>query len=247
MMAKSNSNSSELSSDEGQTWISWYCAIRENNFFCEVEEEFIQDSFNLCGLSSMVPYYDNALDLILDVDTQLDALTDEQHEFAESAAEVLYGLIHARFILTARGMQKIFEKYQNVDFGRCPRVYCQGQPLLPVGLSDLPRLFNVNVYCPSCRDIFHPKRNANLDGAYFGTTFPHLFLLANPELVASTKTQQVYVPRIFGFRISKESAYYCKAPSSSVQKVRRSPPPVDDVVVDDDHAEKSEQSDSFHV
>jgi casein kinase II subunit beta len=144
----------------------------------------------------------------------------------ETAAEVLYGLIHARYILTSRGMQSMvkcqtcrwlsrltfsaqYEKFQNVDFGRCPRVYCQGQPVLPVGLSDIPRNYSVNVYCPRCQELYYPRstKQANLDGAYFGTTFSHLFLLTHPELVPP-KSQQTYVPRIYGFRINKESTYY---------------------------------------
>lgn len=45
-----------------------------------------------------VPYYDYALDLILDNEPPQDVmLTDQQHELLESAAEMLFGLIHARW------------------------------------------------------------------------------------------------------------------------------------------------------
>lgn len=68
-------NSSEMTASEDETsWISWFVNIRGNDFFCEVEEVFIQDDFNLTNLSSYVPYYEYALDMILDIDIPLGSL-----------------------------------------------------------------------------------------------------------------------------------------------------------------------------
>ena len=94
----------------------------------------MQDDFNLTGLNSQVPYYEYALDTILDVESPASAnFSDEQQEAIENAAELLYGLIHARFAITPRGMGAMLEKYKAVHFGRCPRVFCGGQPALPAG------------------------------------------------------------------------------------------------------------------
>ncbi|KAA0150663.1 hypothetical protein FNF29_03128 [Cafeteria roenbergensis] len=196
-----DSQASELS-EEDSTWISWFCALKGNEFFCEVDEAYIHDEFNLTGLASQVPYYDYALDTILDIDTALESLSEEQQEMVDSAAELLYGLIHARFTLTARGLNAMAAKYEDVTFGRCHRVHCEGQPMLPVGRSDVPRKYGVTLYCPRCNDVYYPKsrRHGKIDGAYFGTTFPHLFLLTFPQLVPPSPTD-VYAPRIFGFRL----------------------------------------------
>ncbi|KAF0909065.1 hypothetical protein E2562_030817 [Oryza meyeriana var. granulata] len=205
--SESDSEASDVSGSDGEdtSWISWYCNLRGNEFFCEVDDDYIQDDFNLCGLSSQVPYYDYALDLILDIESSHgDMFTEEQNELVESAAEMLYGLIHARYILTSKGLAAMLEKYKNYDFGRCPRVYCCGQPCLPVGQSDIHRSSTVKIYCPKCEDIYYPrsKYQGNIDGAYFGTTFPHLFLMTYEHLKPQ-KPSQRYVPRVFGFKLHK--------------------------------------------
>ncbi len=83
------------------------------------------------------------------------------------------------------------------------------QGVLPVGLSDNPRVSTVNVYCPKCQDVFVPRsmRHAAMDGAYFGTTFAHLLLLTHPDAIPP-RPEQSYTPRIYGFKIASESSYY---------------------------------------
>ncbi|XP_078441918.1 putative casein kinase II subunit beta-4 [Wolffia australiana] len=205
--SETDSEESDVSGSDGDdtSWISWFCSLRGNEFFCEVDDDYIQDDFNLCGLSGQVPYYDYALDLILDVESSHgDMFTEEQNELVESAAEMLYGLIHVRYILTSKGMAAMLEKFKSYDFGRCPRVYCCGQPCLPVGQSDIPRSSTVKIYCPKCDDVYYPrsKYQGNLDGAYIGTTFPHLFLMTYGHLKPQKPPQQ-YLPRVFGFKVHK--------------------------------------------
>ncbi len=100
----------------------------------------------------------------------------------------------------------MLEKYRQFEFGRCPRVMCNGQATLPVGRSDTTNQDSVKLYCPRCEDIYNPKssRHEHIDGAYFGTTFAHLFFLTFPQFKVSKSTDS-YVPRVFGFRVHKEA------------------------------------------
>ncbi|KAL2340275.1 hypothetical protein Fmac_008215 [Flemingia macrophylla] len=88
----------------------------------------------LLRLSCLVPYYDYALDLILDVESSHgDMFMEEQNELIKSTVEMLYGMIHAQYVLTSKGMAVMLDKYKNYDFGRWPKVYCSKQPCLLVG------------------------------------------------------------------------------------------------------------------
>ena len=54
-----------------------------------------------------------------------------------------------------------------------------------MGLTDVPYQKSVKLYCGRCEDLYSPKssRHGSIDGAYFGTTFPHLLFLVYPSLV----------------------------------------------------------------
>jgi hypothetical protein len=51
---ESESSSESSDSEEDMTWISWFINLRGNEFFVAIDEDYIQDDFNLTGLNLMV-------------------------------------------------------------------------------------------------------------------------------------------------------------------------------------------------
>ncbi|KAI9738571.1 MAG: casein kinase 2 regulatory subunit [Cirrosporium novae-zelandiae] len=196
---------SETDSDYASYWRDWFISSRGNEYFCEIDEDYLTDRFNLTGLNTEVQYYQYALDLVTDV-FDLDC-EDEMREQIEKSARHLYGLVHARYIVTTRGLAKMLEKYKKGDFGKCPRVMCDHHPLLPMGLSDIPREKSVKLYCAKCEDLYNPKssRHAGIDGAYFGTSFHNILFQVYPALIPE-KSSRRYEPKIFGFKVHAAAA-----------------------------------------
>ncbi|KAF8753755.1 Casein kinase II subunit beta [Rhizoctonia solani] len=59
------------------------------------------------------------------------------------------------------------------------------------GLTDVPYEKAVKLYCPRCEDLYSPKssRHGSIDGAYFGTTFPHMLLMGYPHMIPSKENR----------------------------------------------------------
>jgi hypothetical protein len=106
-------------------------------------------------------------------------------------------------------------QYAAKEFGSCPLVQCNGHPVLPMGLRDEIGIDTVKIFCPKCQCAYQPPPIRNrtsghhpssgggaVDGAAFGTTFPHLFLLTFNNLVPDPlPADSAYIPRVFGFRV----------------------------------------------
>jgi hypothetical protein len=71
-----------------------------------------------------------------------------------------------------------------------------------LGLSDITGEGYMKMYCPKCRDVYNPKLKYHqfLDGAHFGTGFPHMLLMTIPELRPPPPTMK-YEAKLFGFKI----------------------------------------------
>ena len=164
----------------GLTWIQHYCSRPENGYLVEVEEDFIDDAFNMYGLEKSVPHYETALDIILDCEIDEDDLRGKSIKMLKTSAVKLYGLIHARYILTQNGMKKMRNKINEGVFGCCQRVKCNEQNLLPVGIYNIPGEESVKLFCPKCKELYLPneENHSGIDGAYLVQVF-HIYMLCN--------------------------------------------------------------------
>ena len=77
----------------------------------------------------------------------------------------------------------------------------------------------MKLFCGRCKELYdHNVPGGNyIDGAFFGSTFPHLFLQTYGELrpVPSSRT---YVPRVFGFKVHQGASSSTKPPPQQLEE-----------------------------
>ncbi|XP_033172861.1 stellate orphon protein at 12D-like, partial [Drosophila mauritiana] len=153
------------------SWISWFLGIKGNEYLCRVPIDYIQETFNQMGLE----YFTETLQVILNpgFDSSLDWVFGDEEKW--------YGMIHARYIMSERGVDNMRQKYERCDFEVCPKLSCR-QKALPEGPSDVCGKSNVKIFCPRCNDFYELRSDTQLDGAMFGTSFSHNFLAQWPNL-----------------------------------------------------------------
>ena len=145
-------------------WIQNYLTKNRREHLLPIPRDFIVDGFNLQKLQNIVelhtslPYetFRAALRLILDQEPNQLSLSASIDEVQYVATNILYPLLHARFIISPRGLGTVYRALKQNDalFGRCPRLHCNGMPLLPCGLSDQEiGQGNCMRYCCSCGEV----------------------------------------------------------------------------------------------
>lgn len=180
-------------------WVDWFISQKENKCFCKIDTAFMNDHFNLYGLRAKLSNFREAIHTIR---SEFDPNEEEEDH---SEAIKLYGLLHARYIITVEGMAKMYKKYSAGDFQRCPRVLCNGTECLPYGCSEIENEGTLKFYCPNCGDVYEPERSIyrNIDGAYFGPSWVHIFTQQYSDITPPTDPVK-YVPRVFGFKVRQQ-------------------------------------------
>ena len=86
------------------------------------------------------------------------------------------------------------KKILEAEFGYCPRVLCKKQIVLPIAVEKDLSMARVKVFCPKCEGIYIPRNGdgvIDIDGVYFGTSFPSIFFETYPDLNPKKKLSNI--------------------------------------------------------
>jgi casein kinase II subunit beta len=194
------------------SWVDYFCSELRGRYFVKIESSYLTDNFNLFGLRAKAR--DNqqtfrcAVDAIRGPYLPSDRRPEDWPPDVEIAAVRLYGLLHARFLLTHNALAQMYDKYARDEFPRCPRTCCDGHVCLPYGPSEEIGVSVLRMFCPRCKEVYvsDDRVSDKIDGAYFGPSWVHLFLQKyerEPKLVPRGELKKPRI-RLFGFRIECE-------------------------------------------
>lgn len=136
----------------------------------EIDEYFLQSHVSYYGLDKIVPKYREAQSIIKNTVINRKKFDGTDLESIKASCKLLYGLLHARYILTEDGIRDLVPKIRRGLYGTCPRVSCKHEHLIPCGIDNDIGVDTVKLYCPSCHDMYNS--NSDIDGAFFGPDLP---------------------------------------------------------------------------
>jgi casein kinase II subunit beta len=185
-----------------KAWLTQFLDDPRCRLLLRVDDEFLHNSFNITGAKHGLPHFTFAYELLRR--GMISPAMEADREVIEKEAEILYCVLHHRFLLTRAGMHLLHEKFQLNQFQQCPRVHCKGAQCLPYGISEEFGRYSVKWYCTGCSDVYNAgdPELEKLDGSAFGPSWIHMFLQKFPEVIPPGPVR-VYVPKIFGFRIAQ--------------------------------------------
>lgn len=191
-----------MSRQAKKSWVDWFVASPRGKFLIKIDPEYLAATFNFYGLRQKVPNFKYALDLIRGPFLSQDQRPAAWPADIDDYGMCLYGLLHARYLLTEAAHEKMYEKYKNKEFPKCPRVFCDGICCLPYGESDDIGQSSMKIFCPNCNDVYtvNDLGISEVDGSFFGPSWVHLFIKKYPEIIPAESPRK-YIPRIFGFKI----------------------------------------------
>jgi casein kinase II subunit beta len=143
------------------------------SWFIEIDDFYVQSAVSYYGLNALVPHFSRALAVVKGGYVDPSRMSPEKMEKLRESVHKLYGLLHQRFAVTEDGLRKLHQKYSRGVYGKCPRLACNKQNLLPFGVSAELDIAPVKVWCTRCHDVYQSE--SDLDGAYFGPDIPVMF------------------------------------------------------------------------
>ena len=113
----------------------------------------------------------------------------------------------------------MYHKFLSGLYGKCPRALCDKQKVLPIGFSDSLKVSRFKIYCPRCCEVYAPKfRTVTIDGAFFGSNFPHHFLTHYKTAIILPPKIYHYEPKIKGFKIvGKRGSKFYDPPKGNIE------------------------------